>query len=447
MTQYRFPDNLYTDIRIETVYSCKILLENFELKQNKTKTDTGAMIRIFDGRRWYYNATTEVNEIQAAIDNLATMAVPDTAIREHPVVRRIEVNQGKHLRYADDPVQAIANSEKLILLKSYMPVLQNEPAVQKSRLYYLDNYTTKHIISSKGTDIHFDRQSCSISLRYTLKGKDAPFDSGEDVYETSFAKLTGRQEKFRASLAKDLAFCQKAVPVKPGIYTCVLSPVVTGVFAHESFGHKSEADFMIGDETMKREWSIGKQVGAPILNIIDTGSAEGAGYVPFDDEGCQARENYIIKEGILTGRLHSSYTAALLAEEPTGNARATTFEYEPIVRMTTTYIGSGQDTLETLLAPIREGVYIDDLNHGSGMTTFTIAPKKAYMIRDGQIAEPVLISVITGNVMKTLNEIDGVSDEVKLFSFALGGCGKMEQFPLPVGFGGPYIRANGIQVQ
>ena len=89
----------------------------------------------------------------------------------------------------------------------------------------------------------------------------------------------------------------------------------------------------------------------------------------------------------------------------------------------------------------------EDLNHGSGMTTFTIAPKRAYMIRDGKIAEPVMIAVITGNVMETLDEIDGISSEVTLFSFALGGCGKMEQFPLPVGFGGPYIRVHGIQVQ
>jgi TldD protein len=81
------------------------------------------------------------------------------------------------------------------------------------------------------------------------------------------------------------------------------------------------------------------------------------------------------------------------------------------------------------------------------MTTFTIAPKRAYMIRDGKLAEAVKISVISGNVMKTLGEIDGVSDKVEIYAFALGGCGKMEQFPLPVGFGGPYIRVNGINVQ
>ena len=442
-----FPDGLYTDIRIESVYSTKILFENYDLKQNKTKTDQGAMVRVYDGQRWYYSATTDIGSIQASIDSLAAMARPEGDIANHPAVCRMEVNTGESLRFADCRVSDVAHEEKMSLARSFVPVLRQAGSVQKSRIYYLDKYTLKHILSSKGTDIKFDVQSCSVSVRYTLQGKDAPFNSGEDIYETTFDKLTGRQEKVSAALNRDEAFCQSAVPVRPGIYTCVLSPVVTGVFAHESFGHKSEADFMIGDETMKREWAIGKRVGAPILNIIDTGTVEGAGYVPFDDEGCRAKVNNIIKDGILTGRLHSSYTAALLEEPQTGNARATSFEFEPIVRMTTTYIGAGKDTFESLIQSIQEGVFIDDLNHGSGMTTFTIAPRRAYMIRGGKIAEPVFVSVITGNVMKTLDEIDGASDEVKLFSFALGGCGKMEQHPLPVGFGGPYIRANGIRVQ
>ena len=136
-----------------------------------------------------------------------------------------------------------------------------------------------------------------------------------------------------------------------------------------------------------------------------------------------------------------------LNEGLTGNARAVNFEYEPIVRMTTTYIEAGDQTKEELISSIEEGIYIDDVKHGSGMTTFTIAPNRAYMIRNGRIAEPVRISVITGNVMKTLHEIDGFSNEVEFFSFPLGGCGKMEQHPLSVGFGGPYIRVNGVNVQ
>lgn len=92
-------------------------------------------------------------------------------------------------------------------------------------------------------------------------------------------------------------------------------------------------------------------------------------------------------------------------------------------------------------------MYIHDFNHGSGMSTFTIAPSQAYMIRNGKLAEPVRISVITGNVMHTLHEIDGLTKEVEVCSQSTGGCGKMEQWPLRVAFGGPYVRVRNIQVQ
>jgi predicted unusual protein kinase regulating ubiquinone biosynthesis (AarF/ABC1/UbiB family) len=78
-------------------------------------------------------------------------------------------------------------------------------------------------------------------------------------------------------------------------------------------------------------------------------------------------------------------TAAALDEEVTGNARATTFEFEPIVRMTSTFIGGGEDTFESLLQGAEGGIYIPDYFHGSGMSTFTIAPSRAYRIRDGKI--------------------------------------------------------------
>lgn len=443
---YAFPKNLYTDVRVETVSRTNITLENFELQQNKSKTDTGAMIRIFDGNRWYYSATTDLDSLQQEIDNTAKMAVPNPEIHNHPIVKNLEVNQEVYLQYKETNLSEVDNNKKLDMLDSYVSVVKNFDQIKMSRMFYLDKHTLKHICSSKGTDITFDTQSCCISVNYMMQINDVPYQGSEDIFALSFKDLAGKQDKIHKTIQTDVEYCEAAVAVKPGTYTCIFSPQTTGVFAHESFGHKSEADFMVGDETMKREWAIGRKVGSEMLNIIDTGLMEGSGYVPFDDEGCRAKKNYLIKDGILTGRLHSGSTSAILAESPTGNARALNFEYEPLVRMTTTYIDAGKQTKEELFAGIGEGVYIDNLNHGSGMTTFTIAPRRAYMIRDGQLAEPVRISVITGNVMNTLYEIDGMSNEVEMFSFALGGCGKMEQYPLPVAFGGPYIRVNGIQV-
>ena len=80
------------------------------------------------------------------------------------------------------------------------------------------------------------------------------------------------------------------------------------------------------------------------------------------------------------------------------------------------------------------------------MSTFTIAPSLAYEIVDGKIGRPAKIAVVTGNVFETLNLIDGLSDRCEQFSFVTGGCGKMEQWPLSVGFGGPYVRVSAMRV-
>lgn len=235
--------------------------------------------------------------------------------------------------------------------------------------------------------------------------------------------------------------------MRPGIYPVLLSPEATGIFTHESFGHKSESDFMVGDEAMKAEWALGKTVGRDLLNIVDDGTVSGTGYTPYDDEGTEGRKNHIITNGKLTGRLHSASTAAALEEGLTGNARAVNFEFEPIVRMTTTYIERGDQPLKDILAGIEDGIYVEAVRHGSGMSTFTMAPERSYRIENGKITKPVRVSVVTGNVFDTLAEVDALSEEFELLSFVGGGCGKMEQFPLPVGFGGPYTRVRKLNVQ
>lgn len=444
---YQFPEGFYTDVREETVHATTITIENGVLKENKTKKEQGVIIRLYDGRRWYISSTTESGKVQQEIDSLAGMAVFCPNIEDDPVVKKYEINQEVQLRYKDCDVSLVPNAWKLAVAEQYADCLKACEKIPRWKVYYVDNHTRKHIVSSKGCDVTFDTQNCCVAPRYVLMKDEKPFYGRKDIYRMKFEELKGHEKELEELIREDLDYNENAVPVEPGEYTCIFSPAVTGVFAHESFGHKSESDFMVGDENMKREWAIGTRVGAELLNIVDTGMEEGSGYVPFDDEGTRAKKTYLIRDGILSGRLHSAMTAAALKEELTGNARAVSFQFEPIVRMTATYVEPGKSTKEELIAGVKKGIYISDYNHGSGMSTFTIAPNKAYMIRDGHLAEPVKISVITGNVMHTLHEIDGLSAEFELCSFALGGCGKMEQFPLRVGMGGPYMRVNHLTVQ
>jgi TldD protein len=445
---YKFPDGVYTDIRLEDVFETAITVTLDEIDELKEKSYQAAFIRVYDGSRWYYSATSETKNIQKEIDNLAGIAENNSAISDTTVVKKIEVNKGEFLKFTgENDISRFSVDEKFKILSSYFPIFRDREYVQMWRGQYIDRKVTKTILSSKGTNLKFDQQKIGFRMHFELADGDEKFRGNFDKSGTYLHEMEDVTVEAEERYVESVNFLKNAKPVEEGNYTVLLSPVAAGVFAHESFGHKSESDFMLGDETMKKEWNIGKKVGSGILSIIDDGGISGSGYVPFDDEGTKTKKTYLIKDGILSGRLHSAVTAAEIEEDLTGNARAINFEFEPIVRMTTTYIDKGEKTKKELINEIKDGIIVNTIKHGSGLSTFTIAPSLAYRIRDGKIAEPVKISVVSGNVFKALGDIDGLSDKVELLSFALGGCGKMEQFPLSVGFGGPWVRVNNLSVQ
>ena len=443
---FEFPKNLYTDVRIEEAHTTKIAYKNKTIQEEKIRRNKGAFVRVFDGERWYYSSTTDVDRLQEKIDELASMANPKEGLEDHPIVKAFETNQDKILQYEETDVSKVPAHKKRELMEEYLSLLDVE-GIAHHKSFYVDNRIVKSFYSSKGAAVTFDKQTCGIRMDMDVvfgKKKDQVGVSRGAVH---FEELAGLQEYFQTEIDKNLDYVKNAEPVEAGTYPVLLSPTATGVFTHESFGHKSESDFMVGDETMAKEWKLGKRIGQKHLNIVDDGNVRGNGYVPYDDEGTKGKKTRIITDGELTGRLHSTLTAALMEEGQTGNARAVDFEYEPIVRMSTTYIEKGDTPLDEMIANVRNGVFIDTIKHGSGMSTFTLAPARAYKIEDGNITTPINVSVVTGNVFETLALVDNLSEEFDLLSFVGGGCGKMEQFPLPVGFGGPYTLVRELKVE
>jgi TldD protein len=199
---------------------------------------------------------------------------------------------------------------------------------------------------------------------------------------------------------------------------------------------------------MKEIMVLGKRFGSDKLNIIDDGSLSGGiGTHRYDDEGVKTKKNYLIKDGVLVGRLHSRETSAKMGEQPTGNARSIRYEFPPIVRMTNTYIDKSNTSFEDMIKDIKLGLYaIDSIGGQTSMEMFTFSAAHGYMIRDGEVAELVRDVVLTGNVFDTLMNIDMISDEVIWHPGGPGGCGKGEQSPLPVGAGGPHVRIQNVVV-
>lgn len=443
----QFRHGFYADVRTEDRSRTTITYKSGALEEMKTRVERRAFIRVYDGKMWYYSSVTDLAHLQKTLDGLYDAATPNADIQNDPVVRRFERNRDTLLSFADSSVRDIPSKDKQALLLSYLPLLSEDSCITMPRGTYLDRNSLFRFRSSLGADITYDYQTCGLSFACDMTEGEKKFSGHWQKGATRFDELKGLDDEIRAAMAEQTAFMRNSVPVTPGKYPVVLSPEAAGVFAHESFGHKSESDFMLSDETMRDEWQLGKIVGSPILSIAECGSVPGCGYVPYDDEGTKARKNYLIKDGKLVGRLHNAQTAAVLDEPTTGNARAIDCTFEPIVRMTTTYIEGGDMDFDELIAPIKKGYFIKTIKHGSGMSTFTIAPSLAYEITDGKLGRPVQISVLTGSVFETLGLIDGLTRDVKLLSFVTGGCGKMEQMGLPVGFGGPYVRVSSMNVQ
>lgn len=443
---YKFKQGYYADVRVEDRFATNVLFQNGALHEAKETVEKKAFIRVFDGKMWYYASTSDINSIQQSLDDLYGYAQKNPNIEKHPIVAKYQINKDKIVKFDKTNVRNIPLNDKLqLILDTSKRMVSDFCSFANAR--YIDRHSVYSFYSSKGADITYDFQTCGVAYGMIFNCNGETLQEQLSKCETEFGKLGYSENELTEFVNRCENYIQNAKPIVAGSYPVILAPIATGVFAHESFGHKSEADFMLGDETMAREWTIGKKIGSDILTIRETGVFEGSGYVPYDDEGTKATDTYLIKNGVLSGRLHSAATAAALGEELTGNARAINCDYEPIVRMTSTFIENGESSLQDLLKDIKHGYYIHSIKHGSGMSTFTIAPSIAYEIVDGKIGDPVKIAVLTGNVFETLGLIDGVGNDRKLLSFVTGGCGKMEQYPLNVGMGGPHIRVSKMNVQ
>ena len=331
-------------------------------------------------------------------------------------------------------------AEKKKLLDEYNQIIWRTPRLQTSVIGYADSHQQTVFLSSDGSYISQPRTDSSLRLSAVAADNGEVQQAGLSLGSRGDFNAMRRLHQQVEEMAGHAVALLSAPQVKGGEYTVVLDPVLAGVFVHEAFGHLSESDFVYEDDRLREIMALGKQFGSKELNIIDSAARPGLrGSYKYDDEGVPATKTYLIKEGRLVGRLHSRETAARMGEKPTGNARAISYRYPPIVRMTNTYIEPGQASFEDIIADIKEGVYAKNWFGGTtSMEMFTFSAGEAYMIRNGRLAEALRPVVLTGNVFTTLNNIDAIAGDLDMNQG--GGCGKGGQYPLPVSNGSPHIR-------
>ncbi len=435
----------HIEIRINEGRGTGVSYVGKELESIGESSMMGGCVRALVNGGWGFVAFNDIENlpryVKMACEQAALVGNKDVSLAETGVINDI-VKPKVDVDPAD-----VSLIDKHDLCQKYNNIILSSNKVQTSSVRYVDSHSTLYFANLEGSFIVCENIFCGISVMAMAKdGMDVQqaYNSIGDL--RGYSKVENFEESCEA-VTKRAVDLLSAKPVDAGKYTVIVDPKLCGVFTHEAFGHLSEADFIYENQKLREIMKIGKRFGSDELSIVDDGTLAGeAGYNKYDSEGTPTQKTYLIKDGILTNRLHSRETAAKMNEKPTGNARAISYGSEPIVRMTNTYMESRDQTFEEMLAGVDDGIYAKGSLGGQTNTEmFTFSAEEAYKIKDGKICEQVRDVVLTGNVFETLLNIDAIGNDLVLFG-GLGGCGKGGQSPLRVSDGGPHIRIKDVTI-
>ena len=257
-------------------------------------------------------------------------------------------------------------------------------------------------------------------------------------------ELADRMEDKLEKIGKTAAELLDAGRIEPGEYEIITSPEVTGLIAHEAFGHGVEMDMFVKNRALGKEY-IGKRVGSDKCTMHEGAlCAENVTSYAFDDEGTLAGDVTEIDAGILKTGICDALSALRLGVQPTGNGKRENFEHKVYTRMTNTLFDSGDDSLEDMIASIENGYLLEGMESGMedpkhwGIQCIISLGRE---IKNGKLTGKVVAPIImTGYVPDLLGNISMRSPHREVFGN--GGCGKGYKEWVKVSDGGPYLKTK-----
>ncbi|MBN1401602.1 MAG: TldD/PmbA family protein [Anaerolineae bacterium] len=438
----------YTEIRLEEREATVVSYRGKELESVSAVIDAGGIVRCLCrtggwGMATFNDRSDLADKVEQAY-RCACVAHPEEPIGLAPV----PAVEDHLVATLGNDFRGLPLARKKALIEGYNAlVLGTSDKIVDTRSSYSDSFRRVVYANSQGSYIEEERPRVTVFLMATARDGDNVQRAHESRSGQRGFEFVEGLEPLAETMAQRAVALLSAETVVGGRYPVVLDPQLAGVFVHEAFGHLSESDFVYENPQAQKTMVLGRRFGRDILTIYDDGALPGLqGTHLYDDEGTPTGRSDLIKAGVLVGRLHSRETAAKMGERPTGNARALTYRYPPIVRMTNTAIEAGETPFEELIGDIRLGVYACDAYGGeTALENFSFSSAYAYMIRDGQIAELVKDVILAGNLFATLANIDAIGSDF-VWGQSGGGCGKGGQNGLPVGFGSPHVRIQNVTI-
>jgi Predicted Zn-dependent proteases and their inactivated homologs len=441
----------FVEARFERNSNLTITYVDGKPRNIKQGSDKGISIRIYYKGAWGFSAINNENEeaIEKAISNAFKMAkIASEKIVSFKEIRIPKVYSVKSEIKQRVPFDNVSLEDKLEIVKKICDDIEEVKEIKSSTVNYSENVDEKSIANSYG--LHVEKiepylHLSSIAIGYEEGKRSRGYEAigstgGFEIIEEKKGIEIGKKVSEKAKMLLE------AKGIKPGVYDCIIDPILAGVFAHEGIGHPSEADAIVENNSILKDM-LNKKIASELVTIKDNPLIKGTyGNYEYDDEGIIAREKVIIEKGILKEYLNNIETAIILNHQLNGSSRASSYFNEPIVRMSNIYFEKGDLSFEELVENTKNGLYLKGFVYGyvtpnNGQYTFKC--EYGYVIEKGEIKYPIREVSTSGQILETLLKVDAVGKDLKIEG--VGHCGKEGQY-VRVGDGGPHLRIRKLVV-
>ncbi|MEJ7769115.1 MAG: TldD/PmbA family protein, partial [Chitinophagaceae bacterium] len=263
--------------------------------------------------------------------------------------------------------------------------------------------------------------------------------------------------------ARQLSEMLSAKPVAPGKYDLVIDPTNLFLTIHESVGHPTELDRVLGYEanyagtsflTLDKWESKKFNFGNKLVNFMADKTALGSlGAVGYDDEGVKCKSWEIIKDGIIVNYQTTRDQAHIIGlNESQGCCYADHWSNVQFQRMpnVSLQVGSSPLSANDLVKDIEKGLYFFGRNSYSidqQRYNFQFSGQLCYEIKNGKIAGLVTDAAYQANTREFWNSCGAICDknDYRLGGSFFDGKGQPSQVSA-VSHGCATSRFNGVNI-
>jgi TldD protein len=435
----------YADVRIENASGTNIVVMDGKTKTMSAQHESGCGLRAFVGGAWGFSSSNLLTK--TSLKDAAESAVRMAKAARSKVKFKYDIKSGKAVianeeyRCKELPSEVPIEEKVSFVLSLDRSMSSLDARISSTNARYDDLEVDRVVANSFGTEV-------SSIERWTLAACSA-WASSEGIIQHGHSSVgnVGGYELMRGDPAAKLGVeaasqglrLLDSKPAPAGKFTCILDNKMTGMVAHEAFGHACEADGILSSSSVL-EGRVGKKVAHESISMFDDPTIKNTfGHFSFDWEGVRARKHTLIEDGVLKGFLHNIETSSRMGEEPNGAARSQGYSSPPIIRMSNTFIGRGDIKKEELFEEVKNGLLIQGSQYGyvePAKGQFMFKCDEAYDVVKGDIGQRYRDASLSGVILEVLQNIAGVAND-----FVLGDpgyCGKNGQ-NARVTDGGPHI--------